>query len=148
MAFSHTKIRDDDEDYVFERSSGGKKGLSQRRSIQISTTLFLKYLFVICHTRTHTHASSLSLPPLSPCTIIRAHMHTRARTHTDPGDPEMDIFVDYMVATALDQWNERDTLISLLIILWRSLLRASSRYFPEGRGVSSFVPSTTSKLTN
>lgn len=24
---------------------------------------------------------------------------------------------DYMVATALDQWNERDTLISLLIIL-------------------------------
>lgn len=45
------------------------------------------------------------------------YSHTRARTHTDPGNPEMDIFVDYMVATALDQWNERDTLISLLIIL-------------------------------
>lgn len=87
--------------YVLERSTGRKKkDCWQRRFIQISTTLFLKYLFIIflrallTHTLTHGYT-------LTPAQAIRKWIY----------------LFDYMVATALDQWNERDTLISLLIIL-------------------------------
>lgn len=54
---------------TFSNVARRKKKLPQRRSIQISTTLFLKYLFVIIHIL----SSALSF--FSPCTLF-AHIHT------------------------------------------------------------------------
>ena len=125
--FSYENVCRTTERYIFERSSR-KKTVAETLHSNISTTLFLKYLFVIVICRTHTFSLTHSHLSLH---AHYSHVLARACIHTDPGNPEMDIFVDYMVATALDQWNERDTLISLLIILWHSLWRVSSWYFPK-----------------
>lgn len=63
-----------------------------------------------------------SLPKIFVRNLSSRITHTHTITHGYALIPAQTIrkwiyLFDYMVATALDQWNERDTLISLLIIL-------------------------------
>lgn len=109
-----------------------KKGHWQRRFIQISTTLFLKYLFIISH-----HAS-----------LSYTYTHARVCTHTGSDNPEMDIFVRLHGSHSARPM-ERERHFNLPAYYFMTFLMTYFFVvFPEGRGVLSFLPSTTSKLTN
>jgi len=133
------KFMQDNHKDTFSNVAQGKR-LSQRRSIQISATLFLKYLFVICH----THTISLSLPPFSPCTLFtHTGMHSYRPRQSGNG------YICRLHGSHSARPMERERHFNLPAYYFMTfLMTCFFVVFPEGRGVSSFIPSTTSKLTN
>lgn len=115
---------------TFSNVAGKKKDCWQRCFTQISTTLFLKYLFVISHR------------------ALLTHIHSCTGMHTGPDNPEMDIFVRLHGSHSARPM-ERERHFNLPAYYFMTFLMTYFFVvFPEGRGVLSFLPSTTSKLTN
>lgn len=100
--------------YVLERRKKKKELLAEMFHTNFDHSLPKIFVRNLSSRITHTHTLMHGYA-LIPAQTIRKWIY----------------LFDYMVATALDQWNERDTLISLLIILWRSLWRTSSWHFPK-----------------
>lgn len=125
------------------------KRLSQRRSIQISTTLFLKY-FV----RNLSYAHFLFLTPtFLSMHIIHAHTirirTTRAGMHSYRPMQSGNGYICRLHGSHSARPMERERHFNLPAYYFMTFLMTYFFVvFPEGRGVSSFIPSTTSKLTN
>lgn len=112
---------------TFSKVAQGKR-LSRRLSIQISTTLFLKYFLVICHAQ--TFSPSLSLTSFSPCTLF-TYIHTGMHSYRPRQSGNGYICRLHGSHSARPMERERHFNLPAYYFMTFLIWRASSWYFPK-----------------